>query len=714
MTQPRILLIVLTCLLLTPRTDARQASEPGPKLEDSQERTVVSARKIEEDASDVPISVQVIDGETIDRANLEGIRDAGLLVPNVNITEFSSRRLSFPFIRGIGSGQGEPSVVTYIDGVPQLTTGSTNLPLLGVERIEFLRGPQGTLYGRNSLGGLIHVLTEAPSFQPESTVGISAGEYGFRQVRASTSGPLEPGRSAFRISGQWAARDGYVINDVTGHSVADREAWFGRADLLYLPDDHSQLRFSLYGERARDGGFALGFLNDPDGAGPTTGLRTNPYNIQIDYEGFIDRNIASPSVVYEHEGEVWNTTSVTALEAWDVTEESDFDFSPLDAVRRRSREDQQYLYQELRWASPRDESQGADWDWVFGFSGFASVSDRSATNDIRDDAVFIGFDAGSLGKDTRKGDFEDYGLAAFGNLTFADGEPIEFDVGVRVDYEAKDATLDHTFEGFTVAPTQDLDESYSQVVPRASVTWNISEDAIAYVSAATGFKAGGFNLSAPTTDQFAFEPEESVTYELGTKQSFADDRFELGASLFYIDWEEMQLSLFDPVAGGYVDNGGESRSRGVEIEARSQLVAEGLDLIGGWALADTEFDRGVVINGTDVSGNDLILAPEETWNLGLQYALEVRRDVVGFIRADWTDVGTFFYDPENLESESYDLLNLQVGFQSEDLFASLWVRNALDKEYVPVAFNAGSASSPSFIGESGAPQAFGMTLRLSF
>jgi iron complex outermembrane receptor protein len=235
---------------------------------------------------------------------------------------------------------------------------------------------------------------------------------------------------------------------------------------------------------------------------------------------------------------------------------------------------------------------------------------------------------------------------------------------------------------------------------------------MAYVSAARGFKAGGFNLNAGPSGEFDFDPETSTTYELGTKQTWMDG-LDVGAAVFYTDWKEMQLSLFDPTTGGYVDNAGESRSRGVEVEARADTFFEGLDIVGGWAFVDTEFDQGVVINGTDVSGNHLIQAPEETWNVGLQYTTQLRRGVTGFARADWIDVGTFFYDPENLASESYDLLNMQIGLRSEDVRFSIWVRNALGEDYVPIAFNLGS-SADTFIGESGSPQVFGATLGFSF
>ena len=273
----------------------------------------------------------------------------------------------------------------------------------------------------------------------------------------------------------------------------------------------------------------------------------------------------------------------------------------------------------------------------------------------------------------------------------------------------------HQFEtgGFLVLDEQaKLDENYSELVPQASVAWHWSEDALLYTSAAKGFKSGGFNLAGPA-DQLAFEPETSTTFEVGVKQSWPKTGVEVGLSAFQIDWDDMQLSLFDASSGGFVDNAGQSTSRGVELEARAEPI-ENLTLNAGLGLIDTEFDEYVDPYGADVTGNALTFAPESTLALGVQYAWSLRRGLNPFVRVDWMDVGEFFYDPQNLESESYQLLDLRVGLKSEGASISLWAKNALDEEYVPVAFQASPADPAVFIGESGAPRMLGFTLRFVF
>jgi iron complex outermembrane receptor protein len=670
-------------------------------------QTIVTARKVDEPATSVPQSVSVVDESVIEGAGLDGVREAALRVPNVHVTEFTSRRLSFPYVRGIGSGQGEPAVTTYLDGVPQLTTGSTNLPLFEVQRIEFLRGPQGTLYGRNALGGVLHVISKPPSMEPESWLDLSFGEFDFQQLRFSTSGPLEFDRMAFRFGGMYSRREGFTENDFTGEDVDSRDAWYGRGELLYRPDDESELRVSLTGETAHDGAFALA---------PLESLRDRPHHLANDYDGSVSRDLVMPAVTWIRRGDDADFTSITAIEDWSVLEKSDFDFSTLDGVRRRTEEDQQYVYQELRLSSSEEAAPtvGDDWRlrWVAGFSGFVADSMRSAENDLRPGGVGILFPVAGL--DTNEGDFDDWGGALFAN-TSVRREKLELGVGLRYDHEDKSADLAHQFEtgGILVRDDREsADESFDEIVPQALAAWHFDDDTMMYASAAQGFKAGGFNLAAPT-GRIAFDPETSTTLELGAKKSWPTAGIDLAFALFWIDWSDMQLSLFDATVGGFVDNAGESTSQGFEIEALAEPV-EGLQLSAAFGYVDTEFDEYVDPYGVDVSGNSLTFAPETTLALGAQYSWEVRRGLEPFVRVDWMDVGEFFYDPQNLESESYQLVDLRVGFRAEAVTLSVWAKNLFDEEYVPVAFQASPADPSVFVGESGAPQMVGVTLRFAF
>ncbi len=708
-----------TLLLLALLVSAQDPTPPPEGDEREIGQTIVTARKRDEPIDRVPGSVSSVSADEIAKAGLRTIADAARHVPNLNMTEFTSRRLSFPFVRGVGSGQGEAGVVTYVDGVPQLTTGSTNLPLVGVERVEFLRGPQGTLYGRNALGGVIHVHSAAPSRVPELGLGIGLGSYNLRELRASYSGPVDLGGSSeggplFDLSLLQSSRSGYTKNLVTGNDVDERDAFFGRAQVLLRPSESAEVRIALYGERSRDGGFALSSL-DPGPLGP--GLRQNPHRLNQDFEGLAERDVLAPSVTWTVFGDTVDFTSITAYQTWDVRETSDFDFSPMDLIVRTTEEDQQYVSQELRLASheaaPVELSDDVSLSWLAGVQAFSADSGRSGANDFRVPLIHpLG-----IGIDTNTGEFEDLGLGVFGETALSFGDDVDVTAGVRYDHESKEARLDNVFYAGGVGTplsSSSLDEDYGELLPSASAAWRPDEDTTLYASAAKGYKAGGFNLTAAPAGKIEFGPEENWSYEIGLKKSFLEGRLGARLAAFYIDWRDMQLSV-PPTAttGPYVDNAGDSTSHGVELEAHARVCA-GTSLFGSFGHTETEFDGYTDPFFNEVSGKSLPFAPETTWSAGVQTEGELGPETRWHARAEYVNVGDFYYDPNNTQKESYELVHLHAGIERGGWSLSVWARNLFDEEYFPVALQIDPTDPTFFVAESGEPMVAGVSLGASF
>jgi iron complex outermembrane receptor protein len=667
------------------------------------ETLVVTARKLAEELDEVPASVTVVDGAALDMSGTPSVREATSRVPNLLFAEFSSRRLSFPFVRGIGSGIGEPSVVTYVDGVPQLAVGSTNLPPIDLERIEVLRGPQGTLYGRNALGGVLHLISERPGPVRETEVSATAGNEGLLEVRASHTSPFESDGTGVTITALSSRRDGYTTNRVTGNDVDSREGFFGRAQVVLAPTDDSELRIALYAEHANDGGFVLG---------PLASLRDTPFRIDQDFEGQVDRDVLSPSIHYTRRGDTFDFTSITSLTDWDVTETSDFDFTAIDGVRRRTSEDQTFLYQELRLSSPEDEDEVLR--WVVGLAGFAADSGRAAENDFRPGGAGIFFPPLQVGVDTNDGSFDDLGVSVFGQVTVPLGDDFELTGGLRYDREEKEAELDHTFVagGFTVVDeSRSFEEDFDEVSPTVALLWRASETANVYALAASAFKAGGFNLTAPG-NAYYFEPETSWTYEVGVRLELSE-RIAARIAVFHTDWEDMQLSLFDPMAGGYVDNAGEATSRGLELELDAR-IADGWSAYGSAGLVDTEFDEFTDSFGFDDAGNDLPFAPEHTLALGVRHTRPVGKGLSLDVGAEAQRIGDYYYDPSNLEAEGTPSSTCLRACAPSAGVSRPSSATLLDEEYVPIAFQANPADPTFFVGENAAPRTFGVTIGFSF
>jgi len=704
------LIVMGTVMILATQLAGQSAKQPKKQDPATTKPLIVTARKWEELYFEVPQSVTPITEEQIRDAGVDSVKEAARYVPNVLITEFSSRRLSFPFVRGIGSGQGDPAVTTFIDGVPQLQVSSTNLPLLDVERIEFLRGPSGALYGRNTLGGAISISTRLPTNNLEYGSEVMIGNYSLQDYRFSFSAPLEKDKLFFSASGLYSKRDGYTKNDFTGHDVDFRDNWFGRTQVLWLPDAANEVRLTVYGESAHDGGFVLSDL---------AGLRARPNRINQDFEGRVDRDLISTALTWNHHGECCELTSITAVQYWEIEETADFDFSPIDGIRRKTDGDQTSVSQELRLTSLDDDgvrvADGVSMKWLVGASGFYSDSSDTASNDFRPGGAGILFPPAAVGVDRATGDFDSYSVAMFGQTTFVVDEKWELTAALRYEYESKDADIDRTFTtGGMTFPTSSSSpsENFDEWLPRASISYRWCEELMSYVLVARGFNAGGFNLTAPAGSE-TFRPEKSWSYEVGTRASFCEDKLNVAVAWFYIDWDDMQLSQFNAASGGYVVNAGESDSTGVEVEITAKPIDE-VQLFGGIGVMDTEFKRFTDQFGQSVAGKNLPFAPDWTANVGSQLTMDLCKDVQLFARAEYFYVGTFYYDAGNRGAENYDLANFRVGCGGKNWRVDAWLNNAFDQNYVPIAFQPNPGDPTQFVGESSAPRTYGFTVRLTF
>lgn len=688
-----------------PQPGATGGDEPQDPQKKKQQVVVTAEKQGAQPVSEVPRSVTAIGRKQIRDAGLNSIEDAARFVPNTLVTGFTARRLSFPYIRGVGSGQGDPAVATFVDDVPQLSISSTNLAFTGIDRIEVLRGPSSVLWGRNTIGGAINLKSQKPSWETGGEFRASYGNYNSRRYQVRATGAISESL-ATSVDASYEVRDGYTDNTFTGNDIDDRESTFARIQFLWAPDDDNEVHVSIYGEGTRDGGFVLTDVG---------GLRANPFRVNQDFEGRTERDILAGSVVWNHYGNDFEFTSITAAQGWDIQETADFDFQPLDIVRRATTEEEDYVYQELRLSSVTDENLDAGKKdgvkWLVGASGFYSDAQRSAANDFRPGSMAINPMIAAEGIDRAAGSFESWSASVFGQVTMMWKNGFEAAGAVRYDYESRDATINRTFSGFPTGGSQG-DRSFERILPRGSIAYRCCEDFKSYFSVARGFKAGGFNLTAPTGSE-SFGTETSWAYELGVKSQWLDDRLSANAAVFYVDWDDMQLSQFDPMAGGFVSNAGKSSSQGIELELAGQ-ICEHWSVFGTAGYLDTEFDSFIDQFGQDVSGRSLPFAPEFTFSAGSQYTQKLSDDAVGFARIDWFHVGEFFYDAGNLGAERYNLTNLRLGWTRKNVRIEGFCSNLFDEEYVAIAFQANPANPTQFVGANGAPRTYGVSFAVTF
>jgi len=665
----------------------------------------VTARRWSEPLQAVPGSISVVSSAMVQAAGVQSVREANYGVPNLTLPDFSARWLSFPYIRGIGSGRNSPAVTTIIDGVPQLSYVTANQELLDVGRIEFLRGPQGSMYGRNALGGVVNVTPAQPSEELSARVTAGFGDYNLRDVRATVGGPVgkELGGS---LSLGYNARDGYTTNDITGHSLDTREALFNSAQLAWAPAGPWTMRFSVTGERDRDGDYGLGDL---------TALRANPHHVAHDFEGYNNRDLAQPVFTAVRKGHAFDLTSITAWQWWRISDLSDTDFSALDLLRRGTREEQQAWLEEVRVSAPAETplALGAHTSvrWLAGALAFTSRDTQDQfTHYSATFAQGLGVPFGFTQHDTAL--LRNTGVSPYGQVNLSFYQRLDLTLGLRYDFEHKTADLNGYSDpalqpGTPVAAARD----YHQTSPQVSLAYHLTPALLCYATAAKGYKSGGFNAPAPA-GKTAYNEELSQNYEAGVKTAWLRNRVTVNACLFHTAWDDMQLDVPAAQPGVfYIDNAGRATSNGGEVEVTARPLT-GCDLFGGVGLLDTTFKPGSQSGGTDVSGKELPFAPRTTWRVGAQLAHTAPGGIHQFARLEVLGTGKFFYDAANGASQAnYALTNVRLGAEKGRVRLEGWVKNLFNTKYVPVAFPAPLPTLPSgYAGESGAPRTIGLTV----
>ncbi|MBM3778873.1 MAG: TonB-dependent receptor [Acidimicrobiia bacterium] len=700
------------CAAFVPPSAAAQApsSSGQPAARFELPPVVVTAEKRPEPAEDVNASLTAVTRDTIERIDARFVKDAARFAPNVYMHEFSARKLSNPRFRGIGSSPNNPAITTYIDGVPQLNANSSSVELIDVEQIEFIRGPQSALFGRNTVGGVISVASRTPSLT-EWTGSLDApfGNYGSREARLSASGPLVADRVAIGLAAGYAGRDGFSVNDATGRSIDDRAASYGKVQMLWTPNTSWHARLLVSGERARDGDYPLKDLRT---------LRQDPYSAPRNFDGSTERDVVAPTFLLSYTSPGLTVSSTTGVVRWTTHDTTDLDYGVLPLIVRTNEERSLQVTQEVRLASPQASplrlSDTVTMAWQAGMSLFTQRYDQDAVNAFAP-FVLSPFLPLPANQHSPVASLDDSGVGAYGQGTWTVNERVDLSVGARVDRENKDADIRTFFDPPIAPPTRvEADASFTHVSPRVSAGFRVGPTARVYATVAQGYKAGGFNATSPLGRE-AYDEETSWNYEGGVKTTWLDRRLSLTAAVFRIDWRDLQVNLPSPQrpAQFFIDNAGGATSSGLEVEAAAR-PAPGLDLFGSLGYTRATFNDGTTSSGVPVGGNVLPYTPDFTANVGAQYTRQAG-GVEVFVRGDVTATGEFAYDDFNAASqEAYTLAELRGGIQGGNLLAEIWVKNAFDARYVPLAFAYPGLAPSGFIGEPGAPRTYGVRLGVRF
>jgi iron complex outermembrane receptor protein len=681
--------------------------EDDPSIRFKLPTVTVTAQKEPEDKQRVPVSVTAVPEETIDNAGIHIVSEAGIFAPNTYFTEWSARKLSNARFRGISSSPNNPGITTYIDGVPQLSANSSSIELLDVGQIEFVRGPQSALFGRNTLGGLVNIASAMPSVSGwAGQLSAPFGTHGAWSVRGGIAGPVVQDKLSVGVSFAQVDRDGFTVNDVTGNDIDSRSAFSAKAQMLWQPTAAWETRLIVSGERARDGDYSL---ND------VGALRENPFHAARDFEGRADRDVFNTTVLARRVRGPISFSSTTGFVNWKTQDVTDLDYTPRPILTRDNTEEDFQFTQEIRFASseasPIAVSDAARLRWQSGVFLFTQNYKQDAINNY---SAFV-VAPFPVSQHTPRSALDDFGLGLFGQATLTFNDRLDVGAGARFDYEDKSALLENFFDtpGFPSSRLE-TDADFSNVSPQVSLAYRVQPDKTVYATVGGGYKAGGFNPASPVGSE-AYGEEHTWNVEGGVKTLFANGRVSANAAVFYIDWDDLQLNIPNPVvpAQFYISNVGGATSKGVEVEVGAR-AAEGVDLFAAVGYTNAKFGDGSISSGVNVEGNKIPNTPEYTFSTGAQYTRVVGpATVVG--RADAVFYGSFQYNDQNsLGQDAFSLVNFRLAATGRFLTAELLIRNAFDTHYIPLAFPYPNFAPSGFMGEMGAPRTVSLGLGVRF
>ena len=706
----RVHSLVALALVATPAVAPAHADQAPQQI--TLPAVTVTAQKEPADPQDLPVSLTLVPLEALWNGGMTTISEAAIYAPNTYFTDFTARKLSNPRFRGIGSSPANPAVTTTIDGVPQLNTNSSSLEFLDVTQVEFVRGPQSALFGRNTLGGLVNISSARPSLTRwTGSALVPLGNFGAVDVRANASGPIGK-RAAIGLAIGHARREGFTTNDITGHDVDSRDATFGKAQLLLTPTANWEARLIYTGERARDGDYALNDL---------AALRANPFHTSRDVEGHTNRDVNATTFLARRAGRKVNFSSTTGIVRWKTDDLTDLDYSPLPLLTRTNAEQDLQFTQEVRLASSPGGSVtlggAASLKWQAGVFLFTQDYDQSAVNNFAPFVLspFLPFAVAQHSPDAA---LNDTGIGIYGSGTVAFNDRAEMTLGARFDRENRQAELATFFVApiiIAVPVNVTAEKTFSNVSPQVAFSYRVQPDAMAYLSLTGGFKAGGFNPASPA-GQDAYDEEHTWNVEGGLKSAWAGRRVTANLSAFSIDWQDLQLNLPNPRVPGqfYISNVGKARSSGIEIELNGR-AHEGVNLFASVGYTRARFGAGTTSGGAGVSGKRIPNTPDYTTTIGAQLSRALTPSVKLYGHGEAVFYGSFKYDDTNLAGQdAYSLTNVRAGARGRLVFAEAWIRNAFDTQYIPVAFAYGQLAPSGFVGESGRPRTFGVTAGFTF
>ena len=770
--------LLVSATVLSAHTIAHAADPAGPQSldkgasegsSDGVTEVTVSARRREENSQSVPIPIAVVSGEALERSGQFRLETLSQDLPSTNIQYNNPRQTSIA-VRGLGNNPAndalESSVGVYFDNVYLGRASMANLDLIDIDQIALLRGPQGTLFGKNTTAGVLNVSTRKPSFTPEGGIETSYGDFGYYQVRGVWSQPLTSDTLAARVAFARTFSDGFVKNPTTGRDLNGTSRVGGRGQLLWQPGDTLSVRFIAdYSEEHSDTGASVAYSLGPNGgtkylnalraAGASVVYDPNFETTTADARQHMDVRQGGGSAEANWQLGDYKLTSITAYRTWWFMPYNDGDGTNVDAIRLAGQHvDDNQWSQELRLSSPADRTLS----YVIGLFYFNQHQDNLLFTQYGADAgaiaaLGVGVPSFANGRTQTLQFLKTDSSSIFGQLTWRPNTRAEIALGLRDTAEQKNVALTRTSQGsaaFTTSPlfsvyqSGALTRNDNDVSALASASYRLSSDVLGYASVSRGAKSGGINPTAPvpglTVESLYVKPEIATDGELGLKSTLLNRRLVLNADLYWTQVKDYQATLLAEPAGGgnlqqVLSNIGKVRTRGVEADVTA-LPFRGLTLRLSASYNDAvylsyrdapcsaeQLAAQNLVPGQklcDLTGQALVGSPKWIVNPGISYSHGTFAGLTAAAQIDYSWRSWFFGSADNSQLArvpAYGVLNARYGIQGNwggvPWGLSVWSNNILDKRYV-LGGLVTAGRLYNYTETPGLPRTFGATLHVDF
>jgi iron complex outermembrane receptor protein len=711
-----------------------QAAAPNDEV-GTVETVIVTAQRREQSRQDVPASVSAITAAELAQIGVTRMDDLRFSVPGLNVHWSESMLSSRTNIRGIQEGatvsSADQPVAYYLDDVYLGSRLSTNFDLFDAERIEVLRGPQGTLFGRNAVGGVISVTTKEPTQDFEADFSGTIGSQNEHRIQGSVSGPIAPTLSA-RLSAVYTHRDGDMKDSISGDTLGDYGVAGVRGKLLWQPNDSFKLQFSAdYSKLIDSGGDVFDVLADR-GLLPALGAvpDKSPYDRRVALGRIPEQHFhgggASIHATYDF-GDI-SLISISGYRTYKFQTDQDAEASSLDFVDNTTSERLRAFTQEIRLQSDGDKR----FDWMVGAFYMKQKTQLSDIVYVRQDlADLFGADAGF--SDSRPTtDTQSFSIFAHGDYDFTD--KLNLAVGVRATWDTKDFQTEQesTFFLLDTVPRTTSSQSWDAITPSASLSYKWTPDVMTYATIARGYKSGAINDTVlPGTGLVPVAPEYLWNYELGLKSVWFDRRLLVNAAIFTMQWTDIQFTQFVPVNNVptlLVGNVDKAHSNGFELEVQGWITPQ-WKVTSAYTLLDANYDAP---SDSFSAGQRFLRTPKHALNLATEYDVPLSGDWNLRFRGDYTYQSemqyTFAKPPPAYTGpltnhdlsygDAYSLFGARVTLTAPQnrWSISVWGKNLTDENYTT---NLSDSLASLVIGRRafirlGPPRTYGIDLSVHF